>query len=103
MANKKLGTAAPAAATNTTVYTVPTAKSVVANMNVCNTTATPITINIAISATAAPTTGEYIEYGVSIPANGVLERTALIMEAGENVVVYASTVGLAVRIYGIEE
>lgn len=103
MATKKLGVATPAITTNTTLYTVPVLKSAVAVLNVCNTTTASVTVRVAISATATPTIGEYIEYGVSIPANGVLERTAIAMEAGENMVIYSSSTGVAFRLHGMEE
>lgn len=103
MATKKLGVATPAINTNTTLYTVPALKSAVAVLNICNTNTTAVTVRVAISATATPTIGEYIEYDVSIPANGVLERGALAMEAGENVVIYASATNVAFRLHGMEE
>lgn len=96
MANKKLGSATPAAATNTTLYTVPAMKSAVFNLNVCNTTAAAVSVRVSVG-------GDSIEYDASIPANGVLERTALIAEAGEVVSVRASATGVVFRAYGIEE
>jgi len=103
MAMKKLGVVTPVATTNTTLYTVPALKSSTAVLNMCNTSTVAVTVRVAISATATPTVGEYIEYDVSIPPNGVLERTALAMEAGENVVIYASATNVAFRLSGIEE
>jgi hypothetical protein len=58
---------------------------------------------LAISATATPTTAEYIEYDSIIPGNGVLERGGIVANAAENVVVYASVAGLSVSVYGYEE
>ena len=103
MASGKLGAISLAATTNTTIYTVPTGKVATFNVNIVNTTTEVIKVRLALSATATPTNAEYIEYDVSIPANGVLERTGLMASAGEMVVVYASTVGVSVRVYGIEE
>lgn len=103
MAAKKLGSVAPSATTNTTLYTVPAGKSAVAVLSVCNTNATIATIRVAISATNTPTTAEYIEYNVPIAANGVLERTSIAMGENEKLVVYASSTNVAFRLYGIEE
>ncbi len=96
MANKKLGSVVPSATIDTTLYTVPTDKSVVMNINVCNTTDTRVTVRISIG-------GNAIEYGAIIPENGVLERTALIAETNEVVSVWASSAGVVFRAYGIEE
>lgn len=103
MAIKKLGAAAPTAATNTTIYTVPASKGAVATINLVNTGSSTITVRVAISATGTPTSSEWIEYGAQIAASGVLERTGIAMSAAENVVVYTDIATLAVRIHGVEE
>lgn len=103
MATGTLGQAAPVAATLTTVYTVPTAKVATFNVSIANRTGYAIPVRLAISATATPTTAEYIEYDSIIPGNGVLERGGLVANAAENVVVYASVAGLSVSVYGYEE
>jgi hypothetical protein len=96
MANKKLGSVAPVVNTPTTVYTVPVGKSVVMNINVCNTGAGSAKVKISIG-------GDYVEYDTVIPTSGVLERTALIAEAGEVVSVTTDATGVVFRFYGIEE
>jgi len=95
MASKKLGSVTTVANTDTTIYTAGATKTAVANINICNTGSTVVTANIKIGA-------QYIEKGVSIPASGVLERTALIIDNNEVVLVNTSGV-CDVRIYGIEE
>jgi hypothetical protein len=99
----KLGNAAPAATTLTTVYTVPASTVATFNLTIVNTTATPIAFRVGISATATPTSAEWIEYDATIQPNDVYERTALVASTGENVVVYGSILGLAVRVYGFEQ
>lgn len=94
---------APAAATNTTVYTVPAGKLASFSVSVCNRGSTAITARLAIAASAAPGNAEYLEYDVSIPANGVLERTGLVATAGKLVVAYVSAASASVSVYGIEE
>jgi len=103
MATKKLGVVTPLATTNTTLYTVPALKSTVCVLNICNTNAVAVAVRVAVSALATPTIGEWIEYDVSIPANGVLERTALALGSDELVIVYASAVNVAFRLAGMEE
>lgn len=92
-----------AATTNTTVYTVPSTKVASFNINLLNRTATAATVRIALSSAASPSNGEYIEYDSVVPANGVLERTGLALDAGKLVVVYSSVIGLSAVIWGIEE
>ena len=103
MATGTLGQAAPVAATLTTVYTVPATKVGTFNVSITNQTGFAIPVRLAISATATPTTAEYIEYDSIIPGNGVLERGGIVANAAENVVVYASVAGLSVSVYGYEE
>jgi hypothetical protein len=103
MAGKLLGQAAPVAVTLTTVYTVPVATAAVFNVSIANRTGYAIPVRLAISATATPTTAEYIEYDTLIPGNGVLERGGIVANAAENVVVYAGIAGLSVSVYGYEE
>ena len=56
-----------------------------------------------MSATASPSTAEWIEYDTVILGKGVFERTGLVLDAGKYVVAYASA-GSAVNVtvYGIE-
>jgi hypothetical protein len=102
MASGKLGNADLAAATNTTVYTVPALKTATINASFVNRTSGAVTVRMAVSALATPTDAEYVEYGASIPANGVLERSGIVCGAGELVVCYASSAGISVRIFGFE-
>jgi len=103
MASGILGSADVGATTNTTVYTVPAATTAAVNVNICNRTAAAIAVRIALSSTGTPTLAEYIEYDVSIPANGVLERTGLVMDAAKNLVVYAGAAGISAVAVGFEE
>ena len=104
MASGILGQADLAVA-DTAVYTVPTSPATVAtvNINICNRTAAAVTVNVALAATATPALTEYIEFGVSIPANGVLERTGVVVGSGFNVVVTPAAVGLSCTVSGFEE
>jgi hypothetical protein len=103
MATGILGQAAPAALTNTVVYTVPAATVSVVTISIANTTASPIAVRLAAASSGTPTASEYIEYDTVIPANGVLERAGIVMNTTEAVVVFGSAAGLAVSVYGYEE
>lgn len=102
MASGRLGKADLAATTNTDLYTVPT--GAVSTVNVCfaNRNSTSVTIRLAIrSGTIADT--DYLEYETTLPGNGILERTAVVMSAAEVVVCRASGTGVSVRVHGFEE
>ena len=104
MASGILGQFAPSAATNTTVYTVPTAKTATFNISIVNRGTAVATIRIGVSATGTPGNTEWIEYGAQILANGgILERTGLVAQAAKNVVVYSDVASTSVTVYGYEE
>lgn len=103
MASGILGSADLSAATNTTLYTAPVAKSPVVVVNLCNRNSSDVTVRIAIASADTPTNGEYIEYGVTVPANGVIERGGVVLSAGKKVVVYSSIAGVSANVWGYEE
>jgi hypothetical protein len=98
----RLGTADLSAATNTTLYTCPSATFAVCTVNVVNRGASAANIRIAICDTSTPGDDEYIEYDVSLAAKGVLERTGIVVDAGKLVVVRSSAVSVNAVAYGIE-
>lgn len=102
MAFKRLGAADLAAATLTTLYTVPGGKEAVVTVSLCNRHVIPVSVRLALSATATPAAGEYLEYDVPIPASGVLERTGIAAEAGMKIVVLADDVGISAVAFGDE-
>lgn len=104
MASGTLGQSAPVAVTNTTVYTVPTGKIAIFNVNIVNRSQQyPCTVRLAICATGTPANSEYIEYETAIAPLGVLERTGLVASAGKLIVAYVSLANVSVNIYGYEE
>ncbi|MDI1231327.1 MAG: hypothetical protein PSU93_09280 [Methylobacter sp.] len=103
MASGKLGTADLVATTLTTIYTVPALKVASYSISVCNRTNASIALRLAESVDATPGLSEYIEYDMSIPANGVLERTGRVLDAGKLIVAYASATGISININGYEE
>ena len=88
---------------NTTVYTVPTGYYGVCNVSLTNTSTSSVTIQLALASSASPATAEWIEFGTTIVAKGVFERTGLVLQAGYYLVALAST-GAVVNatVYGIE-
>ena len=90
------------ATTNTSVYTVPAATFAVVTVSICNRGATAVTIRLAVAALSTPTDAEYLEYGVSLGANSVLERTGIVMQTGKILVVYSSAATVTAIASGIE-
>ena len=104
MASGILGQSALGASSNTTVYTVPASTHAVVNVSILNrSSSTASTVRLAISATGSPGNAEWIEYGVSVPKAAVLERTAISLNSGKNIVAWASGSDCSVSVYGIEQ
>jgi hypothetical protein len=102
MATGRLGAADLAAATNTTLYTVPASTFTVLTCNICNRGTTSVNVRIAVASSGTPTDSEYIEYDVSVLPKGVLERTGIVLDAGKLLVVRSSAVNVSAVAYGIE-
>jgi hypothetical protein len=102
MATGRLGVADLAAATNTTLYTVPANTFSVVTVSICNRGASAANIRIAVAASASPLDSEYIEFDVSLAAKGVLERSGIVLDAGKILVVRSSAVSVSAVTYGIE-
>jgi hypothetical protein len=102
MAWKKLGAADLAATTNTSIYTVGATTEAIVNVNICNRTASDITVRLAIAESGTPGDEDWIEYDYSLAANSVLERTGLHMDTTMVLVAYASAVGVSVVAHGNE-
>lgn len=102
MATGRLGAADLSATTNTTVYTCPASTFTVASVSICNRTASTVTVRLALAAASTPVAAEYLEYDVQILANGVLERTGIVLDAGKLLVAYSSAANVSVVVMGIE-
>ncbi len=103
---KVLGQSSPAAATATTLYTVPAATSaVVSTITVCNRSATATSHRIAIRpAGAALANQHYLAYDVPIGGNQMQALTIGIGLAATDVItVYATLATLSFNAYGLEE
>lgn len=102
MATGRLGVSAISAATLTTIYTVPTGTYTVCNVSITNRNSASIKIRLAMATTATPNVQDYIEYDTVIVANGVFERTGLVMNANLQLVVYSDLANVGATVYGIE-
>ena len=102
MATGRLGVADLAAATNTSVYTVPADTFSVVTVSLCNRSTGTRSVRVAVAAAGTPLDAEYIEYDADILANGVLERTGIVMDASKILVVRADSTDVSAVVYGIE-
>ena len=105
MATGRIGAVDLGALTYTDLYTVPTDTFTVASISLANRTSSSVQVRVAITTTAgpaAPGNSEFIEYGTTIAANGVLERTGLVLAANQIISLYAATVGVSAVAMGIE-
>jgi hypothetical protein len=102
MASGLLGFNDLTAATNTTVYTVPSSVTSSFAVNFTNRNITPVTVRLAICATSTPANGEYVIYDVIIQGSSSLERTGLVAQTGKLVVAYSNTANVSVQAYGYE-
>lgn len=102
---KVLGQAAPAATTNSTLYTVPAAtEAVVSTVSVCNREDAPATFRLAVRpAGAAIADQHYVVYDAVIKANdSVFMTIGLTLAATDVVTVYASSALLTFSLFGAE-
>jgi hypothetical protein len=87
MATGRLGTANITTTAATTVYTVPASTFSVVSVNIVNRSSSAAAlIRLAVSATSTPGADEWIEFDSSLVANGVLERTGIVVDAGKLIV-----------------
>jgi len=102
MATGRLGTADLAAATDTSLYTVPADTFSVVTLSVCNRNASSAKIRVAVSASATPANDEFIEFDSELVGNSVIERTGIVIDATKILVVRSDTINVSAVVYGIE-
>jgi hypothetical protein len=104
MASGILAKSDPTGATETTVYTAPSGKTTSCTISVCNrSTSDASKIRIGLTDLSVLTANSYIEYEAAIPPTGVLERSAIVLLAGQKIIVRPSTSDLSVVVFGVEE
>jgi hypothetical protein len=105
MTYKVLGQSAPAATTNTDVYTVPAAtETVVSSIIVANRGNTDGTFRIAVRPDAATIANQhYIAYDTPILANDSITMTVgITMNAADIITAYCSSANMSINVFGTE-
>jgi hypothetical protein len=105
MAFRVLGQSAPAATTNTDLYTVPAGlRTVCSTLAVANRSASAVTYRLAVRpAGAALANQHYIAYDVSLAANSSdLWTAGISLSATDVVTVYASSASMSFSLFGDE-
>ena len=72
-------------------------------LSVANRTGSAVNISVALRDAAANVTdADHLESGVSLPANGVLERTGIVLDTSNGLHVYAGATGITAVAYGMD-
>jgi hypothetical protein len=103
---KILGQSAPAATTETVLYTAPGSTStVISTISVCNQAASPATFRIAVRPSAAGSTlaQHWIVYGATVDASdSTMLSLGITLAAGDTVRVFSSTATMSFSAFGSE-
>ena len=91
------------ATTWTEVVAAPASGIKVVTISVANRTAAAINVSLALRDGAGNVTdADHIESGVSLPANGVLERTGIVLDSSNGLHAYTTAVGCTAVAYGMD-
>lgn len=89
--------------TYTSIYGPSTDTFGVVTINICNKNSSAIRVRIALATDPnIPAAGEYLEYETEILANGVLERSGVVIDNGRTVYAHSTQANTDVVVYGIE-
>lgn len=102
MATGKLAAVDITAGTYTQIYECPTSTFSVVTVSVCNRGGTASLIRLTVSDVFPPTFTDYIEFDTSLAAKGVLERTGIVLAAGQKISARSSSADVSIVVYGIE-
>ena len=102
MASGVYGKSDLSATTWTEIVAPPATGVKVTTLNIVNRSDANRKVRVALSADTTVTDEEYIEYNVTLPANGVLERTGIVCSANNGLYVYADGASVSAVAYGMD-
>lgn len=100
MGSGKLGSADLAAGTDTLLFTADMTPQTF-NIRFANRNAVLASVRVAIGAGVSPAAADYVDYDVTVLANGILEDTGLVASSGEKVWVRSNIANVSVRAHGM--
>ena len=96
-----LGSADLAAATLTTICTLP-AGSQSFTVNICNRNTNNVVVRVApLATTGTPAVSEWFVFDDTILANKTMQLSGITSGSAKNVVVYSDTANVSVNVYGV--
>jgi len=72
-------------------YTCPVNTTAIITLSLTNRTASPIAVRVNLSTTSSENLGGYIEYDSNIAAYQTLEKTGIILSAGQQILILGTT------------
>jgi len=104
MAYGRLAKSNPIADTITTVYTCPAGFFSVITVSLLNYTdsATTFKLSVVETANASPIVSDFLEYDTVLSSKNIIERSGIVLGAGQKIVVSSPTSGCIINVYGIE-
>ena len=85
------------------IYTCPSDKYASISISLCNRSANPIDIRLALSVTGTVVDSEYLEYDFQLSPHNTMERTGLILAPNNVIVAQTSAAGISCVVYGLEK
>jgi len=94
-----------AAAVGTLLYTVDNDLVATVSLSMCNRNTDPVSVRVAIvdGVLSGLLDSDYIEYDSSLCPCTPLERTGIVLGAGQSLVVYSDTANVSAVLWGWEE
>lgn len=102
MATGKLAAVNMTAGTETLIYECPEDTFAVVTVSVCNRSTSSSDIRMALTNELPAAVADFIEFDTSLPARGVLERTGVVLAAGQKISGRSSSANVSFVVYGIE-
>jgi hypothetical protein len=88
--------------TLTSYYVCPSGTTAFVTVNIANRTTGNVTVRINLSTTTGENLGGYLEFDSTIAANQAIEKTGIVLAAGQRILISSNSTNTTYRIYGYE-